>query len=687
MYYYLFILFALCANGLLRNKDPGNFVSSNDEAIRNSKDINAFGMSQNGTLYLNIDSNLNETPSESFLENCNINSCVDISHENHNTTNNQKNDHLINNNNNNLKVEYPNGINNNILKEEKNEHNLSNKLEDNTIHVNTDNAIIEKNDNLKKNTEGAINIMHTQKENLSNVKKGEIISSKKNKDKDLDDDDDEMDDEKDNENLDSSMEDEYKDSEDDDADEDKEEDENENENEKPYKKVTEISSGNNTKEKENILGNNPENMTAISEAGSNLQTPKFRIHTEKDKIKTNKERVESDNKRVNEFDITNDNKMGNTKNREVDNGISNQLRYPNNEKNFHEIQTSQNGIEHGARFQGEKVENTMLGDNQLDGEKLDGEKLDGEKLDGEKLDGEKLDGEKLDGEKLDGEKLDGEKLDGGKLDDDNSDDDDLDSENLDDEKLDDEKLDDKNLDDEKLDGKKKKKNVENDDSEMDKENDEEDEGDEDEPIGDDSIKSKEINIENKSSFSNENQKIIPNKDNKNYNEPDANCSKIMSDKVENTILQTTKIDQDIHQVKEKGENTKPSLNVSKNNDHKPEQNYESNMFTIDKKMHNKLNNIDGILHGLNDKLNHHKDLKNLELKLKFEAMGRIQKYKMYNEVIQKAIETLTQRLAKVNDDLNKLKEVSSISLQKYMNETGYGLESLNFPKSDLPLKK
>ncbi|CAD2085361.1 rhoptry neck protein 6, putative [Plasmodium vinckei lentum] len=663
MYYYFFILFALCANGLLRNKGPGNFVSSNDEAIGNSKDMNAFGMSQNGTLYLNSDSNLNETSSESFLENCNINSCVDINHENRNTTNNQKNDNLINNNN--LKVEYPNGINNNILKVERNEQNLSNKLEDNTIHVNSDNAIIEKNDNLKKNTEGAINIMHTQKENVPNVAKGGIKSSKKNKDKDLDDDDDddEMDDEKDDENLDSSVEDEYKDSEDEDTDEDKEEDENENENEKPYKKVTEdnkkeaeISSGNNTKEKEHILGNNPENMIAISETGSNLQTPKFRIHTEKDKIKTNKERDESGSKSVNEFDITNDNKMGNTKNREVGNRISNQLHYPNNEKNFHEIPNSQNGSQHGERLQGEQVENKMIGDNQLDGEKLDDEKLDDEKLD-----------------------------------DDNSDDEDLDDENLDDEKLDDEKV-----DDEKVDGKKKKKNVENDDSEMDKENDEDDEGDKDEPIGSGSIKSKKINNENKSSFSKEtkneqatdaNQKIIPNKDNKNYNEPDANCSKIIPDKVENTILQTTKVDQDIHQVKEKEENTKPPLNVSENNDSKPEQNYESNMFTIDKKMHNKLNNIDGILHGLNDKLNHHKDLKNLELKLKFEAMGRIEKYKMYNEVIQKAIETLTQRLAKVNDDLNKLKEVSSISLQKYMNETGYGLESLNFPKSDLPSKK
>ncbi|CAD2097071.1 rhoptry neck protein 6, putative [Plasmodium vinckei petteri] len=557
MYYYFFILFALCANGLLRNKGPGNFVSSNDEAIGNSKDMNAFGMSQNGTLYLNNDSNLNETSSECFLENCNINSCVDINHENRNTINNQKNDNLINNNNNNLKVEYPNGINNNILKEEKNEQNLSNKLEDNTIHVNNDNAIIEKNDNLKKNTE----------------------------------------------------------------------------------------------KKEHILGNNPENMTAISETGSNLQTPKFRIHTEKDKIKTNEERIESGNNRVNEFDITNDNKMGNTKNREMGNRVSNQLRYPNNEKNIHEIPNSQNGSQHGARLQGEKVENEMLGNNQLDGERLDDEKLDDEKLD-----------------------------------DDNSDDEDLDDENLDDEKL----------DDEKLDGKKKKKNVENDDSEMGKKNDEDDEGDEDEPIGSDRIKSKEISHENKSSFSkeikneqatNENQKIIPNKDNKNYNESDANCSKIMPDKVENTILKTTKIDQDIHQVKEKEENTKSPLNVSENNDSKPEQNYESNMFTIDKKMHNKLNNIDGILHGLNDKLNHHKDLKNLELKLKFEAMGRIEKYKMYNEVIQKAIETLTQRLAKVNDDLNKLKEVSSISLQKYMNETGYGLESLNFPKLDLPLKK
>ncbi|EUD69957.1 hypothetical protein YYG_04831 [Plasmodium vinckei petteri] len=658
MYYYFFILFALCANGLLRNKGPGNFVSSNDEAIGNSKDMNAFGMSQNGTLYLNNDSNLNETSSECFLENCNINSCVDINHENRNTINNQKNDNLINNNNNNLKVEYPNGINNNILKEEKNEQNLSNKLEDNTIHVNNDNAIIEKNDNLKKNTESAINIMHTQKEKLPNVEKGGIKSSKKNKDKDLDDDDDEMDDEKDNENLDSSVEDEYKDSEDDETDEDKEDDENENENEKPYKKVTEnnkketeISSDNNTKEKEHILGNNPENMTAISETGSNLQTPKFRIHTEKDKIKTNEERIESGNNRVNEFDITNDNKMGNTKNREMGNRVSNQLRYPNNEKNIHEIPNSQNGSQHGARLQGEKVENEMLGNNQLDGERLDDEKLDDEKLD-----------------------------------DDNSDDEDLDDENLDDEKL----------DDEKLDGKKKKKNVENDDSEMGKKNDEDDEGDEDEPIGSDRIKSKEISHENKSSFSkeikneqatNENQKIIPNKDNKNYNESDANCSKIMPDKVENTILKTTKIDQDIHQVKEKEENTKSPLNVSENNDSKPEQNYESNMFTIDKKMHNKLNNIDGILHGLNDKLNHHKDLKNLELKLKFEAMGRIEKYKMYNEVIQKAIETLTQRLAKVNDDLNKLKEVSSISLQKYMNETGYGLESLNFPKLDLPLKK
>lgn len=35
------------------------------------------------------------------------------------------------------------------------------------------------------------------------------------------------------------------------------------------------------------------------------------------------------------------------------------------------------------------------------------------------------------------------------------------------------------------------------------------------------------------------------------------------------------------------------------------------MFTIDKKMHNKLKNIDVILRGLNDKLNHHKDLKNV----------------------------------------------------------------------------
>ncbi|SCL97639.1 rhoptry neck protein 6, putative [Plasmodium chabaudi chabaudi] len=682
MHYYFFLLFALCANGLLRNKGSANFVSNNDEAIGNWKDMDAFGMSQNGTLYLNSDSNLNETSSESFLENCNINSCVDISHENSNPINNQQidhpnntnhnsnhnNDHSNDNNNNNLKVGQPNGINNNLLKAEINKQNLSNTLDGNATHVNSVNTTMEKNENLKKNTEGAINIMHTPKENLQNVKKNEIKSNNKNKDNNSA--DDEIDDEKDDENLDSSVEDEYKDSEDDDLDEDKEDDENENENEQSNKKVaadnnkgTEISASNNAKETEPTLGKNAEKTVAISEAGSNHQAPKFQIHNEKDKIKTINERFENGNKPINEFDITNDNKMGNTSSREVGNEVNNALGRSNIQKNFHEIQNNPNGSQHGAKLQGEKVENKMLGDKKLDDEKLDDEELDDEKLDDEKLDDEKLD----------------------------------------DEKLDDEKLDDDDLDEEKLDGKKKKKNVEDDDSEMDQENDEEDEGDEDEPIVDDSIENKEKNNENKNSISKEiknmnestkneqvtdaNQKTVLNEDNKNYNETDANCSKIVSDKVENTILQTTKIDQDIHEVKEREENTKPSLNASENHDPKPEQNYESNMFTIDKKMHNKLNNIDGILRGLNDKLRHHKDLKNLELKLKFEAMGRIEKYKMYNEVIQKAIETLTKRLAKVNDDLNKLKEVSSISLQKYMNETGYGLESLNFPQSDLDPKK
>lgn len=40
-------------------------------------------------------------------------------------------------------------------------------------------------------------------------------------------------------------------------------------------------------------------------------------------------------------------------------------------------------------------------------------------------------------------------------------------------------------------------------------------------------------------------------------------------------------------------------------------NYESNMYTLDKKMHKNLANVDVILHGLKDKLSRHKELKNV----------------------------------------------------------------------------
>ncbi|ANQ06534.1 Uncharacterized protein PCOAH_00009360 [Plasmodium coatneyi] len=106
-------------------------------------------------------------------------------------------------------------------------------------------------------------------------------------------------------------------------------------------------------------------------------------------------------------------------------------------------------------------------------------------------------------------------------------------------------------------------------------------------------------------------------------------------------------------------------------------NYESNMFTLDKKMHKNLSNIDVIFHGLKDKLNRHRDLKNQELKLKFEAMGRIKEYKLYKDLIQKSVEIVTLRLMKINEDLKKLKQSSDVALQKYINENGYGLANFS----------
>ncbi|EUD66763.1 hypothetical protein C922_02748 [Plasmodium inui San Antonio 1] len=108
-------------------------------------------------------------------------------------------------------------------------------------------------------------------------------------------------------------------------------------------------------------------------------------------------------------------------------------------------------------------------------------------------------------------------------------------------------------------------------------------------------------------------------------------------------------------------------------------NYESSMYTLDKKMHKNLSNVDVILHGLKDKLNRHKDLKNRELKLKFEAMGRIKEYKLYKDLIQQAVEIVTLRLMKINEDLRKLKHSSDVALQKYINENGYQL--VNFSDS------
>ncbi|GAB64951.1 hypothetical protein PCYB_041530 [Plasmodium cynomolgi strain B] len=105
-------------------------------------------------------------------------------------------------------------------------------------------------------------------------------------------------------------------------------------------------------------------------------------------------------------------------------------------------------------------------------------------------------------------------------------------------------------------------------------------------------------------------------------------------------------------------------------------NYESNMYTLDKKMHKSLSNVDAILYGLKEKLNRHKHLKNQELKLKFEAMGRIKEYKLYKDLMQKSVEIVTLRLMKINEDLKKLKKSSDIALQKYINENGYWL--MNF---------
>ncbi|SBT32139.1 rhoptry neck protein 6, putative (RON6) [Plasmodium ovale wallikeri] len=110
---------------------------------------------------------------------------------------------------------------------------------------------------------------------------------------------------------------------------------------------------------------------------------------------------------------------------------------------------------------------------------------------------------------------------------------------------------------------------------------------------------------------------------------------------------------------------------------KRDKKYESHMFTLDKKMHRKLTSIDGILRGLNEKLNRHKDLKNRELRLKFETMGRIKEHKIYSDLIQKSIEILTLRLMKINEDLKKLKDSSDVALQKYINENGYGLRKFS----------
>ncbi|GAW79460.1 rhoptry neck protein 6 [Plasmodium gonderi] len=126
----------------------------------------------------------------------------------------------------------------------------------------------------------------------------------------------------------------------------------------------------------------------------------------------------------------------------------------------------------------------------------------------------------------------------------------------------------------------------------------------------------------------------------------------------------------------KGENQRKGN--EKKYENKYENKYESNMFTLDKKMHRNLSNIDELFHGLKDKLNRHKELKNRELKLKFETMGRIKEYKMYTNLIQKSVEILTIRLMKINEDLKKLKYSSDIALQKYINENDHAL--VNFSK-------
>ncbi|VWU51868.1 rhoptry neck protein 6, putative, partial [Hepatocystis sp. ex Piliocolobus tephrosceles] len=114
-------------------------------------------------------------------------------------------------------------------------------------------------------------------------------------------------------------------------------------------------------------------------------------------------------------------------------------------------------------------------------------------------------------------------------------------------------------------------------------------------------------------------------------------------------------------------------NNNKTDNKKKKKRYESHMYSADKRLHNKLSKTDILFRNLNDNLNNYKNLKNRELKLKYEAMARIKEYKTYKDLLQKSVEILTLRLMKINEDLKKLKDYSDIALKKYINENGYNL--------------
>ncbi|CRG94352.1 rhoptry neck protein 6, putative [Plasmodium gallinaceum] len=660
MYYFFFLILALFANGFLRNKEYTKLIGSsnfNSLKINNEKtednlndsffipvkskvDVinNKFDKEKSNDNEKIKNIKIDERQYVGFIENCTINSCVkpenkdtDILHENEINNLAKEEDKTMNK----KKEKEGNEVNDdNYNKKENNENKERNDIHKEKSEFNEKNDIkINKDEKEKK----SLNNIETNEKNLN--KEITEVGSNKNYEK-------------------------------------KEVKHDEKENKEKHKDGSAITENTRSEDKLNLEKKDDHLDEEKEDLEENDEEEKDVDENDEEKDKGDEEKDEEDEKEDENEDDIDEGEKESEKRKEGKNNIikEKEIGKDKNEDDKKNIKENEKGNENQNK---EERDKNKIKDNTKDLEKDKEEKK--EEKEKKKEENKKEEKEKKKEEKKKEEK---EETDEGK-----------------------EKDEEKEVEARK-ENENEKEDVDENEKEEEEENEEENEKEEEEEEEDEKEEEEEDNHNNgedikKNNENHENHEMKKvNEDvtlTKSYidineNSDIKNNFKIEQSEVkneDNEVTKNIKDNENIHEKKDENNHiTSPNISEQPQNNtnkerFKKKKNFESNMFIIDKKMQKNLKNVDGILKDLNSKLNYHKDLKNRELKLKFEAMSRIKQYDMFNDLIKKSVEILTLRLMKINEDLHKLKQSSEIALQKYITEKGDDLIKFsNLPKYD-----